>query len=89
VTDRRRGAGRDGGDVLDTVQACALLDVSEPVLRDAMRRQGLSYRRIGSKVLRFSWAALLAWIAAGRAEDDPRDEGWDPGGQPANGATAG
>lgn len=63
------------GDVLDTVQPCALLDVSEPVLRDAMRRRGLPYRRVGSKVLRYSGAALIAWVAAGRAEDDARDSG--------------
>lgn len=64
-------------DILDAPQACALLGVSEPVLRDAMRRQGLPYRRIGSKVLRFSRTALIAWVAAGNAVDDLRDDGED------------
>lgn len=69
TTDPRRDA-----DILDAVQACDLLGVSEPVLRDAMRRQGLPYRRIGAKVLRFSRAALIAWVAAGGADDDLRDD---------------
>lgn len=66
---------RRDADILDTIQACDLLGVSEPVLRDAMRRQGLPYRRIGSKVLRFSRTALIGWIAAGQADEDLRDEG--------------
>lgn len=74
-------------DILDTAEACRLLDVSEPVLRDAMRRQGLPYRRIGAKHLRFSRSALIAWIAAGDSESDLRDDGADEWVNPgANGA---
>ena len=51
--------------VLDTAAACAFLGISEPVLREAMRRQGLPYRRIGAKVLRFSPEALAAWVGGG------------------------
>jgi hypothetical protein len=51
--------------VLDTAAACAFLGISEPVLREAMRRQGLPYRRIGAKVLRFSPEALAAWVRGG------------------------
>jgi hypothetical protein len=40
-----------------------------------MRRQGLPYRRIGSKVLRFSPEALAAWVRGGLGtpEDEPGD----------------
>ena len=64
-------------DILTVDQACALLDVSEPVLRAAMRRQRLPYRRIGFRVLRFSRAALLAWIAAGDADEDLAEDETD------------
>jgi hypothetical protein len=61
--------------VLDSA-ACAFLGISEPVLREAMRRQGLPYRRIGAKVLRFSPEALAAWVKGGTGaagDDHPGD----------------
>lgn len=61
-------------DILSTVEACDLLGISEPILREAMRRQGLPYRRIGSKVLRYSRAAIIAWVAQGDASYDLRDD---------------
>src|SRR5437762_1381414 len=63
--DRRADARRAVPPVLDTAAACAFLGISEPVLREAMRRQGLPYRRIGAKVLRFSPEALAAWVRGG------------------------
>src|SRR5438105_2979561 len=63
--DRRTDARRAVPPVLDTAAACAFLRISEPVLREAMRRQGLPYRRIGAKVLRFSPEALAAWVRTG------------------------
>lgn len=72
-------------DILTTEQTCRLLDVSEPVLRDAMRRQGLPYRRIGAKHLRFSRSALIAWVGAGDADADLRDDGYERGESGANG----
>jgi hypothetical protein len=74
--DRRADGRRAFPPVLDTAAACAFLGVSEPVLREAMRRQGLPYRRIGAKVLRFSPEALAAWVRGGLGTpgDEPLDD---------------
>ena len=64
----------DTNDVLDAREAMALLKLGRNALYDACGRNQIPHRRVG-KLLRFSRAALLAWLAGDRAGHDlPRRE---------------
>jgi hypothetical protein len=55
-------ATRTTGDILDTVGACVLLEVTVPELRHAMAEQGLPFRLVGGRRLRFTRGALERWV---------------------------
>jgi excisionase family DNA binding protein len=62
-------------DVLDVRGAMKLLKLGRNAVYDACARNEIPHRRVGAKLLRFSRAALLTWLAGDDTGHDlPRRE---------------
>jgi excisionase family DNA binding protein len=60
-----------GGPILNSAQACALLGISEPKLRELMAVHGLPSVRLGPQTLRFIRADVEGWVRdLARAQQD-------------------
>ena len=59
-------------DVMTVVEAAKFLKIGRNALYDAVARGAVPCRRIGKKAIRFSRAALLAWLDSARGAEQDR-----------------
>lgn len=65
---KRGGQSPTGREILNFSEAAELLGVSEKTLAKVVHQENLPARKVGRE-WKFSRAALIDWVGAGRAQD--------------------